>query len=123
MSDKRVEFWRDPALDKMMEEIVDIFTNVEGVKLVRLSGMTRWCRKVSGRHDIPPQAIDNIIRKMNNHGVIKFHHITKCPHCGEISYIIEYEKDYKQKPKLCDTCNTFFALLEGSTLEEINKQE
>lgn len=115
MSDNKVEFWRDSKMDQMMEELISIF-KLEGVELVRLSGMTNYCRKISGKFDIPPQAIDGIIRKMKSHGVINFNHITKCPHCGEISYTI---KDINlTKPKMCDTCNTFFALLDGSTLEK-----
>lgn len=117
MTDKKVQFWRDEKMDKMIDDIIDIFTNVEGVKLVRLSGMTLRARSISGKHDIPPEAIDNIIKKLDSNGIIKFHYITKCPHCGEISYQVELAEDYKTKPKMCDSCSSFFALLEGSTLE------
>lgn len=114
----KVEFWRDPNMDAMIEDIIDIF-KLEGVELVRLSGMTRRARRIAKKSDIPFQAIDNIIRKLNNHNIIKFDYITKCPHCGEISYIIKYKEDFLQKPKLCDTCSTFFNLLENDTLEII----
>lgn len=117
----KVEFWRDHAMDKMIEDIVDIFNNVEGVHLVRLSGMTMRARKVSGKNDIPPEAIDAIIRKLRAAGIIKFDYIVKCPHCGEISYTIIYNEDFKQKPKLCDSCSSLYALLEGSTLENLKK--
>lgn len=118
MSD-RVEFWRDPAIDRLIEDIIEIFTKVEGVKLVRLSGMTNRARNISGKHDIPHTAIDGIIRKLNSNGIIKFDYISSCPHCGEISYIIHYEDDLLTKPKLCDTCNTLFALIEGSTISTL----
>lgn len=113
------EIIRDQNIDKMLEEIIEIF-KLEGVKLVRLSGMTKWCKKISGKNDLPKQAVDNIIRKMNINGIIKYNHIINCPHCGETSYVIEFEDDYKQKPKLCDTCDIFYALLEGATLETYN---
>lgn len=119
MSDNSVEFWRDPAMDAMIQDIVDIFTNVEGVELVRLSGMATRARKVSGKNDIPDSAIDNIIRKLQHAGVIGIKYITKCPHCLETSYHIILKDGWKEKPKLCDTCNTFYSLIENSTLESL----
>ena len=118
MTEKKVEFWRDPVMDAIIEDIITIFTKVEGVELVRLSGMTLRARKISGKNDIPPETIDSIIRKLNTHNILKFNYITKCPHCGEISYIVKSEEEALKKPKLCDSCNTFYALLEGSTLEK-----
>lgn len=119
MSNKRVEFWRDPAMETLIEDIIEIFTKIEGVNLVRLSGLTIRARKVSGKSDIPPQAIDNIIRKLYKNNIINILHITKCPHCGEISYVVKTDDPFNTKPKLCDTCSTLFALLDGTTLEKL----
>lgn len=112
------EVIRDEKMDKMFEEIIEIF-KLEGVELVRLSGLTNWCKKASGKHDIPDVAIDSIIKKMNSHNVINYHHTLNCPNCNETSYVIKHEEDFKQKPKLCDTCNIFYTLIEGSTLNKI----
>jgi hypothetical protein len=113
----KVEFWRDPLMDSMIEDIIDIF-HMEGVELVRLSGMTRRARNIINKHDLPPEAVHNIILKLKNSNIINFKHITRCPHCGETSYQIKCADDFLIKPKLCDTCNTLYALLHGSTLEE-----
>lgn len=115
-----VEFWRDPAMDKMINEIIEIFTKIEGVQLVRLSGMTQRIRNISGKHDIPPEVIHNIILKLKSAKIINFKHILRCPHCGETSYQIICEDNFLVKPKFCDTCSTLYALLPGSTLEDIN---
>jgi hypothetical protein len=112
-----VEFWRDPKMDAIIEDVIDIF-KLDGVELVRLSGMTQRARNISGLHDIPHQAIDGIIRKLNAAGIIKFHYITKCPHCGEISYQVKYDGVSPIGPKLCDTCSTMFQPVNGSTLEK-----
>lgn len=115
MSDK-VEFWRDPKMDALIEDIIDIF-KLDGVELVRLSGMTLRARKISEKSDLPPEAVDSIIKKLKANSIINFDYITKCPHCGEISYVIIYKEDFNQKPKLCDSCSAFYSLLEGATLE------
>lgn len=117
---KLIDVIRDVSLDKMFEEIIEIF-KLEGVELVRLSGMTNWCRKTSGKNDIPHQAVDSVIRKMRSNNVIEFDYITKCQHCGETSYIVKPKEDFLRKPKMCDSCNTFFALIEGSSLEIIKR--
>lgn len=122
MSDKKIlEVWRDPNMDRAIEDVIDIFTNVDGVLLVRLSGMTKRFAQVSGKFDVPPEAVDNIIRKLNSNNIINFDYITKCRHCGEISYIIKHEPDFLTKPKMCDTCQTFYSLLDGDNLEIIKK--
>lgn len=118
MTDKKVEFWRDPVMDTLIEDIIDIFTKLEGVELVRLSGMTIRARNLTGKHDIPPQTIDSIIRKLNSHNVINYHYITKCPHCGEISYQVKLPEDNNRTLKMCDSCRSFYSLSEGTTLEK-----
>lgn len=117
---KEIEFWRDPSMDAMLDDIVEIFTKVEGVELVRLSGMTNRARRISGKFDLPSQSLDNIIRKLYNAQIINFAYITKCPHCGETSYQIKGEVE-KIKAKLCDTCQTLFLPCEGSTLEKLKR--
>lgn len=119
MTDSKAEFWRDPMMDAMIQDIIDIFTNVEGVELVRLSGMASRARRISGKNDIPDVAIDNIIRKLYVSNVIDIKYITKCPHCSEISYCTVLKENWKEKPRLCDTCSTMYVLLENSTLESL----
>lgn len=115
------EIIRDQNLDKMFEEIIDIFKNVEGVELVRLSGLTNWCRKVSGKHDLPAGSLNNIVRKMRENNVISYDYIINCQHCGETSYIIKYKDDFLTTPKLCDSCKSFYSLIEGVNLEKIKR--
>lgn len=114
MSD--VGFIRDEGIDAMISDIIDIFMNVEGVNLVRLSGMTKRASRISGKGDMPPETVDSIIKKLKSAGVIQYMYIVNCPHCGERSYIVKEEEGFKEKPKMCDTCNTFFTLIEGSTI-------
>jgi hypothetical protein len=107
----------------MIADIVDIFTNIEGVELVRLSGMTRRANSINKNSNLPSDAIDRIIKKLKYAGVINYKYVTKCPHCGEQSYIILCEHDFKTKPKMCDTCNTFYSLIDGHTIEDAKSGE
>lgn len=122
MSNDRVEFWRDPKMDEAIQDVIDIFTNVEGVELVRLSGMTRRFASISEKSNIPKEAIDNIIRKLNIQNIIDFKHVIKCKHCGEVSYIVKHTEEFLIKPKLCDTCSTFYHL-DTDSLETIIKKQ
>lgn len=106
---------KDNRLDEMMKDIIDIFMTLEGVELVRLSGITRRSKKISGMDDLNEETLDKIIRKLKENNIIYYQFITHCPHCGETSYQI---KDYDiTKPKLCDTCKTMFNLINSSSLE------
>ena len=109
-------FIKDPGMDAMISDIVDIFVNVEGVNLVRLSGMTNRARKISGRIDMPKETVNSVINKLKNSGIIKYSCTTICPHCGETSYIIKSEDGFLLKPKICDTCSTFYTLVDGISL-------
>jgi phage terminase large subunit GpA-like protein len=111
-----IHFLRDEKIDLMISDIVDIFTNVEGVELVRLSGITQRANNISGKGDIPRQSVDGVIVKLKNAGIIKYKYTTICPHCNEKSYIVVAEDNFKNKPKLCDTCNTFYSLIEGTNI-------
>ena len=113
----KIDLLRDSKMDEMMQDIIDIFTIVEGVELVRLSGMTNRAKKISGKQDMNAYAVDKIIRTLNANKVISYGCIIKCPHCGEISYVLNYSQEFHSKPKMCDTCNTFYKLQEGSTIE------
>jgi hypothetical protein len=116
MSD--INFLRDEGIDAMISDIVDIFVNVEGVILVRLSGLTNRANKVSGKGDIPQESIHSIVERLKLSGVINYKYVIDCPHCGEKSYVIISEDDFLQKPKMCDSCNTFYTLIEGITLQK-----
>jgi multimeric flavodoxin WrbA len=110
------DFMKDPNMERMINDIIEIFTKIEGVELVRLSGMTNHCRQLTGFYSLKEQDIDTILHKLKNAGIINWKFITRCPHCGEISYQI---KDIpKTSVKLCDTCNTLYSLTPGDSLLE-----
>lgn len=110
-----MEFWKDPKMEEMLADIIDIFTKVEGVELVRLSGLTARAKRITGFNDLSESAIDNILHKIRDNGIITWEYEMKCPHCGEISYQIT-ERD-ANKPKLCDSCGTIYKLTETVTME------
>ena len=100
------EFWRDFAMEEIISDIRSIF-ELEGVELVRLSGLLNRERKIL--EQLSPEILNNIIMKLKNGGVINYKFIINCPHCQEISYQI---KDIDiTKPKLCDTCSVFYHLI------------
>jgi sugar/nucleoside kinase (ribokinase family) len=107
------EFWRDPMTEQMINDIIDIF-HLEGVELVRLSGLLKREQQILS--DLNSEILNNIIVKLKANGVINYRFTTHCPHCREISYQIA-EVDLT-KIKICDTCNTFYNLISGTTLEE-----
>lgn len=108
------EFWRDPKLDAIIQDIIDIFS-LEGVELVRLSGLLNREQKIL--ENLTSEALNNIITKLRTNGIIQYKFTTHCPHCQEISYqIVELDL---MKIKTCDTCKTFYHLISGITLKEI----
>lgn len=109
-----VDLMRDPKLDEMIKDIIDIFTNVEGVELVRLTGLTRRCRSISGYNDLGPDVVDNIVRKLKANAIINYQYIMYCPHCRELTYQVK-DRDYRT-PKLCDTCKIIYNLIDNETL-------
>jgi len=108
------EFWRDPNMDAMVNDIIEIFTQVEGVQLVRLSGLLK--REQNILPNLTSEILNNIIKKLRAAGVIRYKFMTNCPHCQEISYQLA-EIDIS-KTKICDTCSTFYHLISGITLNE-----
>lgn len=105
----------DKKMNNMIEDIIDIFNNVEGVQLVRLSGLSERCKRIANLDpDFPKEVIDRLVRKLKYAGIINYHYITNCPHCQETSYqVIEPEIS---SIKLCDTCNSIYTLISGITL-------
>lgn len=122
---------KDIQMDKMLEDIVEIFhlnekieqehqenlkkleeTNssditetpkFQKVNLVRLSGLTRRANRISGRI-ISHETIDYIVQKMKLQNIIDFRYSFQCPFCGEIIYQIEDIP--ADKPRLCDSCQS-----------------
>lgn len=92
-------------MDDMLNDIVDIFTNIEGVQLVRISGLIRRASRISGK-TIDIETINMILNKMKANNIINWKYIYQCPFCKEIFYQIDDTPS--DKPKLCDTCNTMF---------------
>ena len=109
----------DTRMNNLIAEVIDIFVNVEGVELVRLSGMTRHLKALTGFMELPTDAVDNIIQKLKQAGLIDWQYIMKCPYCGEVIYQIK-ERDSKL-PKLCDSCKSMFTLVENDTLFDEKK--
>ncbi|MNM41330.1 hypothetical protein D3C81_521460 [compost metagenome] len=101
-------------MDRLIEEMIDIF-KLEGVKLVRLSGLTRKAQSMTGKKDLNANAIHSIVLKLHDANVVNYNCILNCPHCGETSYCIE---DFNNQIKLCDTCNTIYHLSEGITMQK-----
>jgi len=109
------EFWRDAKMDLMINDIIEIFTKIEGVELVRLSGLTKRASNILENDSLTPENVHNILEKLKVAGVINYRFITVCPHCQEISYqIIEYDIS---KPRLCDSCKGIYSLIDGTTLK------
>lgn len=95
----------DENMNKMLQDIVDIFTNVEGVQLVRLGGLVRRASRISNRQ-ISIETIDYILHKMQSQNIINWKYAYQCPYCKEIFFQIDDTP--ADKAKICDTCNTMF---------------
>lgn len=95
----------DSQMDKMLDDIVDIFNNVEGVQLVRLGGLVRRASRISNQM-ISMETIDYILHKMKMQKVINWNYAYQCPYCKEVFY--QVDDTPKDKIKLCDTCQTMF---------------
>jgi hypothetical protein len=106
-------------LDSMMKDIVDIF-NLEGVKLVRLSGLFLREREISNYKDLTPDELDKIVHKLKKANVINYQYITYCPHCNEVSYQVEKQEN-PFKAKRCDTCGQIFIPQNEISLYELKQ--
>jgi predicted Zn-ribbon and HTH transcriptional regulator len=108
------ELLKDNNIDIMIKDIIDIF-HLEGVELVRVSGLVKRERKMANMPDMPQYLMETIINKLKDSGIINYKFITICPHCNEISYQI---KDIDiNKPKLCDTCKIMYSLIDGISIK------
>ena len=92
-------------LDSMMRDIIDIF-NLEGVELVRLSGLHKRALRISNYHALDREVLNRIIYKLKRQGLIKYQYILQCPYCNEISYQIT-DRDVSSA-KICDTCKSIY---------------
>lgn len=104
---------KDPKMDEMIKDIISIFTEIEGVELVRLNGLVKHASKISG-FDLNNESLQSILFKLKNANVINWKYIMRCPHCGEVFFQI-VDRDINT-PKLCDSCNTMFKLTKNDTL-------
>ena len=96
----------DIPMDNMLNDIVDIFTQVQGVELVRLHGLTRRAQRISNMSGIDEFTLNNILNKMKKQGIINWRYSYQCPQCGETYYQI---KDVPNDTlKICDTCQHMF---------------
>ena len=108
----------DAKLDKIINDIIYIF-NLEGVELVRLSGLVKRFNEITR---INPETIHTYIIKLKRSKLINFNKITICPHCKEISYRI---KDISNEHKiLCDSCQNNYDIINELTIyDDISKIE
>ena len=90
----------------MLEDIVDIFTNVRGVKYVRLKGLTNRAQRISEMSGIDEQTMNTILNKMKAQKVINWRYSSICPHCHETYYQLEDVPN--DQLKVCDTCQGMF---------------
>ena len=93
-------------MDNMLNDVVDIFTNVEGVKYVRLKGLVRRAQRLSNMAGIDEQTMKNVLEKMKNKKIIDWRYSYVCPHCHETFYQIEDVPS--DQLKICDTCQNLF---------------
>lgn len=110
------EFWRDPFMDQLIQSIINIFNDIEGVELVRLNGLTRHLNKMK---PISVKEVKTIIEKLNMANVINYKYKLCCPHCQEVSYIIIPKEN--NNVKMCDTCQIFYQLELNKTFYNNNK--
>ena len=103
----------DKSMDEMIKDIIEIF-NMEGVELVRLSGLTKRASDISNMN-IPPETLDNILHKLKFAGVINYEYITICPFCKEKSYQI---KQINNNGKICDTCGSYFTISDSIYIDK-----
>ena len=104
-------------LDSMMKDIIDIF-NLEGVELVRLSGLLRRELNISNCQSLDADMLDRIIHKLKAQKIINYLYILKCPYCGETSYQIK-ERERINQVKTCDTCASIYIPSIGDSLFEV----
>lgn len=104
-------------LDSMMKDIIDIF-NLDGVELVRLSGLLKREISISNYQSLDKDMLDRIIHKLKAQKIINYLYILKCPYCGEISYQIK-ERKRLNEAKICDTCNSVYIPSIGDSLFEV----
>ena len=97
-------------MDNLINEIIEIF-NLEGVTLVRLSGLFRHLYDIDT--NILPEQIHLIIYKLNENNIINYKICCFCPHCHEIFYLKNDEKNHK-----CDTCQVSFDINQLNIIHE-----
>ena len=106
-------------LDSMMKDIIEIF-NLEGVELVRLSGLYRRELRISNCKALDIDMLDRIVHKLKQQKIIHYRYILKCPHCGEVAYQIT-ERQTPTQIKVCDTCMTTYIPTKDVSLLEFNE--
>ena len=105
-------------LDSMMRDIIDIF-NLEGVELVRLSGLLRRELRISNCTVLDETSIKRAIQKLRQEGIIHYHYVMKCPHCHEISYQVVDRNPTDLK--VCDTCGQMYIPTKGVSLFDLKE--
>ncbi len=107
-------------LDSMMKDIIDIF-NLEGVELVRLSGLHKRALRISNCQSLDRDMLDRIIHKLKRQGIIHYDYILKCPRCNELTYQIA-KRESPTKIKLCDTCKSLYIPTKNISLFELKEE-
>ena len=104
------------GLDKLLGEIVEIF-NLDGVELVRLSGLKRHAANMNVQVD--DDVLRSTITKLRAAGIIHWRYALTCPHCGELSWQVVPRPELRTI-KQCDTCATLYVPEPGVTLTQID---
>lgn len=104
------------GLDALLRELVEIF-NLEGVELVRLSGLHRHAVGLGAR--ITPEQLERTVAKFRAAGLIAWRYALHCPHCGELSWQVVPREDLRAA-KLCDTCGQLYIPEPGRTLTDVD---
>lgn len=107
-------------LDSMMKDIIDIFT-LDGVELVRLSGLFLREQKISNYKSLSPDELDKIIHKLKRNKLINYQYILYCPHCQEISYQIKHLEN-PFSAKICDTCKSIYIPTKDVSMFEFDNE-
>jgi len=106
----------------MMRDIIDIF-NLEGVELVRLSGLFVRARRISNMQELMPEDVDKIVHKLKKNKIIKYEYILYCPQCKDVLYIVKYKTDNPYSAFVCHTCNAIFVPEKEISLFEFDDED
>ena len=108
----------DLKMDKMLEDIVDIFTNIPEVKYVRLHGLTNRAHRIGELDHLDEDIIFTILQKMKRQNVINWKYVFTCPICKETFF--QLEDIPNDQLRICDTCQSFIIPRDNLIIENLS---